>query len=499
MSVYLLIALSISNILLLILILQKNQNKEIIEKLDKNNQNIRDEFHKNREESANNLKLIREEVSNSIKSLNDSLLSRFNEFSTFQNKQFNDFHKTLRELVNLNNEKFDKMNKTIYDKIVEFINNLNKISKENREGLNENFKNFEKRLSTVIEDLTEMQSKKFNEFNLSLKEMTNKLEVNLEKVRTIVEEKLLKIQEDNNNKLEKMRETVEEKLQTTLHKRIGESFKLVSDQLEAVQKGLGEMRNLATGVGDLKRVLTNVKSRGTWGEVQLHAILDQILTTDQFSENVQTNPASSERVEFAVKLPGKDRDTSNVWLPIDSKFPQEDYIKLIDALEIGEVDAVQKYRKELEKSILKSSEDISKKYINPPYTTDFAIMFLPTEGLYAEVIRIPGLMEKVQQNNRVIIAGPTTTSAILNSLRVGFKTLAIEKRSAEVWKILSAVKTEFGKFGDILDKVKKQLDTATNTLEQTGVRTRAMARKLKEVEELPEDEATKILEIEQSN
>ncbi len=481
---YAIIGLLLINTLLLIIIFQKTGSRDISDKFEKNEQIIRDEFHKNREENLNNSKLIRDELSESMKNFSDSLLKRFDEIQ-----------RIIHELINSNNEKFDKMNQTFFNKINEFINNLNKISKDNREELNENFKYLEKKLSSSVNALTEMQEKKFNDFNLTLKDLSEKVDKNLENIRKVVEEKLTLIQEDNNRKLEKMRETVEEKLQSTLHKRIGESFKLVTTQLEAVQKGLGEMRNLATGVGDLKRVLTNVKSRGTWGEVQLHAILEQILTPDQYEANVKTNPSSSEHVEFAVKLPGKDKTLTNIWLPIDSKFPQENYIKLIDAIDIGDIGSVQKYRKELERAVFKFSEDINKKYINPPYTTDFAIMFLPTEGLYAEVIRISGLMEKIQQNHRVIIAGPTTMSAILNSLRVGFKTLAIEKRSAEVWRILAAVKTEFKKFGDVLDRVKKQLNTATNTIEQTGVRTRAMERKLKEVEELPEEEANEILKL----
>ncbi len=489
MVTYVFIGISIINLFLLIILIQISRNKKI-------EQYIRDEFHKNREEGSNNLKLLRDELANSIKNFNDSLLTRFNEFSSFQSKQFSEFHKTLIELINSNNEKFNNLNTAIHEKLTEFKENLNKISKENREELTDNFKFFEQKLNSSIEKLTEMQNKKFQEFNNILTNMTEKMETNLEKVRNTVENKLEKIQEDNNKKLEKMRETVEEKLQSTLHERIGESFKLVSNQLEAVQKGLGEMKNLATGVGDLKRVLTNVKSRGTWGEVQLHAILEQILTSEQFSQNVKTNPLSSEQVEFAVKLPGKDSDSSVVWMPIDSKFPQENYLRLIDAIDSGDIEKIQKYKKDLENDIVKFAEDISKKYINPPYTTDFAIMFLPTEGLYAEVIRIPGLMEKIQQIHRIIIAGPTTMSAILNSLRVGFKTLAIEKRSAEVWKVLSAVKTEFKKFGDILDKVKKQLHTATNTIEKTEVRTRAMARTLKNVEELPENETEKIFPLE---
>jgi DNA recombination protein RmuC len=299
------------------------------------------------------------------------------------------------------------------------------------------------------------------------------------------------LQENNEKKLDQMRQTVDEKLQSTLEKRLGESFKLVSERLEAVQRGLGDMQNLATGVGDLKRMLTNVKARGTWGEYQIGDILEQILTPDQFGKNVQPKDGTSEIVEYAIRLPGQD-DSSNVWLPIDSKFPQEDYQRLVDAAEIADSDAVEQSTTALIRSIQNSAKDIADKYIEPPQTTDFAIMFLPTEGLYSEVLRQPGMVENLQQKFRVVVAGPTTLAAILNSLRMGFRTLAIEKRSSEVWTILSAVKTEFGKFGDVLLKVKKQLDTASNTIEKTGARTRAMERKLRGVEELPTDESTNL-------
>ncbi|MCK4838598.1 MAG: DNA recombination protein RmuC, partial [Desulfobulbaceae bacterium] len=251
---------------------------------------------------------------------------------------------------------------------------------------------------------------------------------------------------------------------------------------------------LATGVGDLKRVLTNVKARGTWGEVQLGAILEQILTPDQYAKNVKTREGSQDHVEYAIRLPGpEDNVDAVVWLPIDSKFPQEDYLRLVAAADLADREAMDKALAALARSIQNSAKEISAKYLDPPQTTDFAIMFLPTEGLYAEVLRQPGLIEKLQQDFRVVVTGPTTLSATLSSLRMGFRTLAIEKRSSEVWKILAAVKTEFGKFGGILDKVKKQLDTAANTIDQTGVRSRAMERKLKEVEQLPAAESEKIL------
>jgi len=329
-----------------------------------------------------------------------------------------------------------------------------------------------------------------------IQEMTESNRVGIEKLRSSIDTQLKYLQESNEKKLDQMRETVDEKLQSTLEKRLGESFKLVSERLEAVQHGLGEMQNLATGVGDLKKVLTNVKARGVWGEVQLGALLEQILTPDQYDKNVRTRIDSQESVEYAIRLPGQDDGPGScVWLPIDSKFPQEDYLRLVDSADTADVDAVQKATAALIRSIHNSAKEIRDKYLNPPDTTDFAIMFLPTEGLYAEVLRQPGQVEKIQQDYRIVVAGPTTLSAILSSLRVGFRTLAIEKRSSEVWKVLSAVKTEFGKFGDVLAKVQRQLNTASNTIEQTGIRTRSMERKLCAVEKLPSKETAEILEL----
>jgi DNA recombination protein RmuC len=354
-------------------------------------------------------------------------------------------------------------------------------------------------LDTMVKTIGEMgksQSDQLESIAKRIQELTESNKAGIEKLRGTIDEQLKYLQESNEKKLDQMRQTVDEKLQSTLEKRLGESFKLVSERLEAVQHGLGEMQNLATGVGDLKRVLTNVKTRGTWGEVQLGSLLEQILTPDQYDKNVNIKTGSMESVEYAVRLPGKDDSVdSNVWMPIDSKFPQEDYLRLVEAADAADVEAVQKATAALIRSVHGSAKEIRDKYIAPPKTTDFAIMFLPTEGLYAEVLRQPGQVEKIQQDYRVVIAGPTTLSAILNSLRIGFRTLAIEKRSSEVWKVLSAVKTEFGKFGDVLSKVKKQLDTASNTIDQTGVRTRAMERKLREVEDLPMEATAKILEL----
>ena len=325
----------------------------------------------------------------------------------------------------------------------------------------------------------------------TIEEKSRSQQESIDNLHNVIDKHLKHLQEGNEKKLEQMRQTVDEKLQSTLEKRLGESFKIVGDQLEAVQRGLGEMQNLATGVGDLKKVLTNVKARGTWGEYQLGNILEQILTPDQYAKNVKPKESSDEIVEYAVRLPGHD-NSSQVWLPIDSKFPQESYIRLKDASEKSDTDAIEKASAELIRVIKKSAKDVSDKYIDPPHTTDFAIMFLPTEGLYAEIVRQPGILDDLQ-HHRIVVAGPTNLSAILSSLSMGFRTLAIENRSSEVRKILSAVKTEFSAFGDVLSKVKTQLDRASGTIDKAGVRTRAMQKKLKDVEELPTEDSTKIL------
>ena len=321
-------------------------------------------------------------------------------------------------------------------------------------------------------------------------------QASLDRVRVTLDQRVRELQEGNERKLDEMRRTVDEKLHDTLEKRLGESFKLVSDRLDTVHKGLGEMQQLATGVGDLKRVLTNVKARGTWAEVQLGAILEQVLTPEQYGKNVCIRPDTAERVEFAVRLPGPlDDPTTCVWLPIDSKFPQEDWLRLQDASDQGDVAAVQAASDALIRTVRGSAREIHDKYVHPPASTDFAIMFLATEGLFAEVLRHPSVVSDLQQQYRVVVAGPTTLAAILTSLRMGFQTLVVEQRAAEVWRVLGAVKTEFGKFGDVLDKVQRQLTTASRTIEETGQRSRAMEKKLRSAERLPEAEAAMVLEL----
>ena len=324
--------------------------------------------------------------------------------------------------------------------------------------------------------------------------LVQRIEQTHETLRKGVEERLDALRIENTQKLEQMRHVVDEKLQGTLERRLGESFKLVSERLEQVHRGLGEMQTLANGVGDLKRVLSNVKTRGTWGEVQLGALLDQMLIQDQIARNVATRPNAAERVEFAIRLPGSGaHDEKEVLLPIDAKFPQADYERLLQAMDRADMDGVENAAQNLENSLKISARDIHDKYIHPPHTTDFAILFLPTEGLYAEALRRPGLADHIQREHRVVIAGPTTLNAMLNALQMGFRTLTIEKRSSEVWKVLGAVRTEFGRYGAILEKVQKKLQEASNTLDSVAQRRRAVDRCLREVETLPLSQADDLL------
>ncbi|MBI2487872.1 MAG: DNA recombination protein RmuC, partial [Deltaproteobacteria bacterium] len=355
-------------------------------------------------------------------------------------------------------------------------------------------KSFNELVLKEMGEMAQLQKGQLETFSENISKLTLSNEAKLEAMREIVETKLKQIQEDNAKQIEQMRSTVDEKLQGTLEKRLGESFKQVSERLEQVHKGLGEMQVLASGVGDLKRVLTNVKTRGGWGEVQLGAILEQMLTPDQYEKNVKTKEGSDEVVEYAIKLPGQDMDKMDVvWLPVDSKFPIEDYQRLIDAQERADFTTVTEASNGLKARAIGCAKDISLKYLYPPKTTDFGIMFLPIEGLFAEVIRQPGLIEELQQSYRVIVAGPTTFAALLNSLQMGFKTLKIQKRSSEVWNILSAIKTEFGKFGSAIDAVKKKFQEASNKIDDVDVRTRAVQRSLRKVEELPSSEKPSVI------
>jgi DNA recombination protein RmuC len=368
-------------------------------------------------------------------------------------------------------------------------------AKENRNELTKNMRSFADTNTINNKDLNEGIRQKFEDFGKQQSDLSKLSVQSIKEVKDSIEKQLHAIREDNTRQLSEMRKTVDEKLQTTLEKRLGESFKMVSERLEQVHKGLGEMQNIATGVGDLKKVLSNVKTRGILGEYQLENILEQLLTTDQYSKNVATKKGSQAHVEFAIKLPGKDSD-EDVWMPIDSKFPIENYEILQNAYEGGGKEIIASAQKVLLKTVESFAKDISEKYLDPPHTTDFAIMFLPIESLYAEVLRHPGLFELLQRKYRITITGPTTLSALLNSLQMGFRTLAVQRRSSEVWKILEAVKTEFDKFSDQLEKVDKQLNTASKSLDELRhTRTNVMSRKLKDVGTIEAIEAKKILEL----
>jgi len=387
----------------------------------------------------------------------------------------------------------EKVERSLKDEIAKNREESTNNSKQLREEVRNSLKSSSDSLLNQMTNISELQEGRFKTFSGQLSTLTQSNEQKLDKMRETVEERLKLLQEDNTKKLDKMRETVDEKLHATLERRLGESFKLVSERLEMVHKGLGEMQNLAVGVGDLKKVLSNVKTRGILGEIQLGNILEQILTTEQYAKNVATKKGSREHVEFAIKLPGKDDSGEVVYLPLDAKFPREHYDSLMSAYDHGDPAAVDEAGKLLEGNIKKFAKDIKDKYIDPPYTTDFGIMFLPVEGLYAEVVRRPGLIETLQRDFKIIITGPTTLAAILNSLQMGFRTLAIEKRSSEVWTLLGAVKTKSGKFGDILEKTQKKLQEASNTIEDAAKKSRTIERKLKDVQVLPSTETPALI------
>jgi len=360
----------------------------------------------------------------------------------------------------------------------------------NREEQLKSFSDFNQSILNRMTEISSLQRNQLDSFTRQLADLTRMNDEKLEKVRAAVEERLTRLQDDNSAKLEKMRETVDEKLHSTLEKRLGESFSVISERLEKVHQGLGEMQTLASGVGDLKKVLTNVKTRGTVGEVQLGNLLEQVMTQDQFDRNVMTKKGSRDVVEFAIKLP-HDENTI-VYLPIDAKFPLEDYDRLMDAQDQADAKKIEETGKALETRIKTEAKKIRDKYLDPPNTTDFGILFLPYEGLFAEVLRRPGLFDFLQRECKVIVAGPTNISAILNSLQMGFRTLAVEKRATEVWSLLGAIKSEFGKFGDILDKTQDKLRQASETIDKAASKSRTIERKLKKVQALPAQQSIKI-------
>jgi len=391
-------------------------------------------------------------------------------------------------IKNNSSSDLDKLLNNLEKRLRDDIQNIRKdgreLAQEGRVEQGNNLNAFGNSLLKRLHESSVMQKNQLEIFSQQLVDLTKQNSSKLEIIRDTVEKRLTELQKDNNQKLEKMRETVDEKLQSTLEKRLAQSFQSVSERLEQVHKGLGEMQHLAVGVGDLKKVLSNVKTRGTWGEVQLGNLLEQILTKEQYQANVATKKDSKDIVEYAIKLPGKDKHLDHIWLPIDAKFPIEDYQRLLEAEDANDKLAIEAANKAIEKRLKDEGKKIQTKYIDPPYTTDFAILFIPIEGLYAQVLKLPGLVDFIQREYRVMITGPTTITAILNSLQMGFRTLAIEKQSSEIWQTLSEVKTEFGRFGEILERTQKKLQEASNQIDAGATRARAIERKLKNVDTL---------------
>lgn len=471
-------------IIILVVWLMKHlnlNNKEILHLSEFENRigqfdsSFRNEFSRNRNELDSKMTLFSSMVDTKLSELSSSLLKSSSDMRTEVGNVLKEFEKSFRQ-------QSDKLSEILEQKI-EFLNkSMYESAKENREELNKSLSTFSSQLSSTIKEFNETQDK-----------LKDNISANLNTIRDSMDKKLKDIQEDNSKKLEQMRETVDEKLNKTLEERLGASFKQVSDRLETVHKSLGEMSSLAHGVGDLKKVLTNVKTKGIVGEYQLYNILEQALAPSQYEQNVAVKKGNQERVEFAIRIPSKDSDDKYIYLPIDAKFPTENYERLMSAYENGNTEEISKNVKALEGNIKKFAKDIHDKYINPPVTTDFAIMFLPFEGLYAEVMRLPALLSNIQSDYNVIITGPSTILALLNSLQMGFRTLAIEKKSGEIAKTLSVVKKDFTTFANLLDKTKKKINEAGDTLDKIGYKSEQINKKLKGFEELPESDADKIL------
>jgi len=449
---------------------------------------FREELARGREEAQRSADRLREQLDAALKNLGDSLDKRLHLTQARLDEQLATTRQTVEQRLTAiqtdSGQRLDQIRQQSEAGV-----------KGARQEVETALKQFDESLARHLSQLIDSQRAQTGQLLTQLKELVELYDRRLSEVRQTVEQKLTSLQEDNQRSLEQIRLTVDEKLQGTLEKRLGDSFKLVSERLEQVHKGLGEMQSLASGVGDLKRMLTNVRVRGTWGEVQLERMLEQIFAPSEYDKNVATK-GGTERVEFALRLPGRGDDGQEfVWLPIDAKFPLEAYQRLQEAQEQGDVAAVDEAARQLEQRLIACAADIRNKYVAPPQTTDFAILFLPTEGLYAEALRRSGLQERLQRDYGVVIAGPTTLYAILVSFQVGFRTLAIQKRSSEVWKLLGAIKTEFGKYGELLDKVRKKLSEATNTIDDAGRRTRAIEQKLRSVEQLPLAESSQLLNL----
>ena len=479
---YVVIALLLACVVLLaVLLRRKGGGEEVrllasrLEGLDKGQERteraLREQLALSREEAGSEAARLRAEVAGSVKGIGDTVFQHLGTLSGAQQEQLGSVLAALTQMTEAQQGGAGQL----------------------REEVGATLKGFNDSVVRTLSEISAAQKLQMDGFSTQVGSLTASSGEQMDRLRASVEERLDRIREDNTAKLEQVRQTVDEKLHGVLEQRLGESFRSVSERLEQVHRGLGEMQTLASGVGDLKKVLSNVKVRGTWGEVQLGNLLEQVLPREHYATNVVTNEFNGAHVEFAIRLPG--HDLGPVWLPIDAKFPVEDYQRLVDAQEAGDVAGMEAAGRQLEQRIRQSAKEICTKYLNPPQTTDFAVMFLPTEGLYAEVVRRSGLLDTIQRECRVVVAGPTTLWAILNSLQMGFKTLAIQQRSSEVWEVLGAVKTEFGKFGKVLDKVQKKLQEASNTMHDAGVRTRAIERKLRKVQELPAAEAQRLIPI----
>ena len=478
----LLLVAAAANIVLLVALLFRSSSNRAFAK------DVREDLRVGREELRSSNKVANDTVAGGIKS--------FTEIGKTLDSRVKDLQEGTQAKLEATRGVLDRIRDTVDVKLDTVRGDLTVGLKTHSEAL---IASLDRTGTTQVDRLDAMtkQVKETAEGNqMVLERIRSTFDTRVEELRQSLDARVKEMQEGNERKLEEMRQTVDEKLQGTLEKRLGESFKFVSDRLEMVHKGLGEMQGLASGVGDLKRIFSNVKVRGTWAEVQLSGILEQMLTPDQWAKNVCVKEGTLERVECAIRLPGPKDDAGQcMWLPIDSKFPTEDYARLQIAAEAGDPVAVQAATDALLRAIKAAAKGIHDKYVNPPATTDYAIMFLATEGLYAEALREPQFAEEMQQKYRVVIAGPTTLSAIVSSLRMGFQTLVVEQRAAEVWRVLGAVKTEFGKFGSVLDKVHRQLSTATRTIEDTGTRTRAMERRLRAVEQMDPIESATILAL----
>lgn len=479
---------------------------------------LREELARSREEGQRASRETREELGSSVRSFSDSLTQHFQSLLKQLNEQGVDLVGRMDTVIQTNEVKFEKLIqandtslKAFEEKFTQNVKDFNEVQRQKFQDLVDRQEQARADTGNKLDKIREtvgVTLEKSRETMVSTLEKTREtmigtlektreaVENRLDKTRETVETRLGALQDENNKKLEEMRATVDEKLQSSVEKRFNESFKLISDRLEQVHKGLGEMQTLASGVGDLKKVLTNVKTRGSLGEVQLGAILEEIFSVDQYEQNASVKTGGQERVEYAIKLPGRNADNQPLLLPIDSKFPNEDYQRLLDAYEnVANLDGktMDAIGKQFENAVRKCAKDINDKYINPPTTTDFAILFVPTEGLYAEILRRPGLFDSIRRELRVTIVGPTNLVAFLSALQMGFRTLAIEKRSSEVWSILGAVKKEFSLFGAVLATTKKKLEQATKTIDDAGVRTRAIERHLRKVEELPQEQAAALI------